>query len=58
VRAALKWLGIALVVAAVATIPFTIWISERWGVITATAGLIGCVLVALFVGRPPPADDE
>ena len=57
-RAALKWLGMVLVVAAIATIPFTIWISERWGLITATVGLIGCVLLGLTVRRPPPPVDE
>ena len=57
-RAALKWLGIVLLVAAISTIPFTVWISERWGLITATVGLIGCVLVGLTVRRPPPRDED
>jgi len=45
--AAAKWVGFALVAVALAVLPFTIWISTRWGIVSATAGLIGVVLLVL-----------
>ena len=44
-----KWVGFALVATALAVLPFTIWISTHWGIVSATAGLIGVVL--LVIGR-------
>ena len=46
---AVKWVGFALVAVALAVLPFTVWISTRWGIVSATAGLVGVVL--LVIGR-------
>jgi len=50
----LKWAGFALVVTALAVLPFTVWISAQWGIVSATAGLVGIVLLVIgFDGRRP-----
>lgn len=60
--AAFRWLGFALLAAALAALPFTIWISVRWGIISATAGMIGVVLLVIGLGRQRaelgPADPD
>ena len=49
---ALKWVGFALVAAALAVLPFTAWVSNRWGIVSATAGVIGVVLLTIgLAGR-------
>ena len=45
--ALVKWAGFALVAAALAVLPFTIWVSARWGIVSATAGLVGVVLLVV-----------
>ena len=52
---AVKWLGFALVATALAILPFTIWISARWGIVSATAGVVGIVL--LVIGLAGRRDD-
>ena len=47
---AVKWLGFALVATALAILPFTIWISARWGIVSATAGVVGIVLLVIGLG--------
>ena len=49
----LKWVGFALLAAALAVLPFTIWISGRWGIVSATAGLIGLTLLVIALPRRP-----
>lgn len=44
---AAKWVGFALVAVALAVLPFTVWISAQWGIVSATAGLIGVVLLVI-----------
>jgi hypothetical protein len=44
---ALKWAGFALVAAALAVLPFTVWVSARWGIVSATAGLVGLLLLVI-----------
>jgi hypothetical protein len=44
---ALKWVGFALVATALAVLPFTVWISARWGIVSATGGLLGLVLLVI-----------
>jgi hypothetical protein len=44
-----RWVGFALVAVALAVLPLTVWISAHWGIVSATAGLIGVVL--LVVGQ-------
>ena len=47
-----KWVGFALLAVALAVLPFTIWISTQWGIVSATAGLIGLVLLVIgLAGR-------
>jgi hypothetical protein len=41
-----RWVGFALVAISLAVLPFAVWVSARWGIVSATAGLIG---LALFV---------
>ena len=50
--AVLRWLGFALVAVALAVLPFTIWLSGNWGLISASAGVVGLVLLGVaFAGR-------
>lgn len=49
-RTAAKWLGFALIAASLAILPFTIWVSVRWGIVSATAGMIGVVLLVIGLG--------
>ena len=57
--AILKWLGFLLVAVAVAVLPFTIWISNSWGLVFAATGFAGCVLLAIaFSRRPMKLGDE
>jgi hypothetical protein len=46
-----KWVGFALVAVALAVLPFTIWISARWGIVSATAGVVGIVLLVIGLAR-------
>jgi hypothetical protein len=46
---AVKWIGFALI--ALAILPFTIWISARWGIVSATAGVVGIVLLVIGLAR-------
>jgi len=49
---AVKWLGFALVATALAILPFTIWVSARWGIVSATVGVVGIVLLVIgLAGR-------
>jgi hypothetical protein len=49
---AVKWLGFALVATALAILPFTIWISAKWGIVSATTGVVGIVLLVIGLARP------
>ena len=51
-RGALKVPGAALVAVALAVLPFTIWISNQWAIVSASAGLIGCVLLGIALAGP------
>ena len=42
-----KWAGFLLVAGALAVLPFAIWVSARWGIVSATAGLAGIMLLVL-----------
>jgi len=49
------WLGAILVAAALVALPIAIWVSERWGIVSATAGLVGLFLLGIgFAGRSKP----
>jgi hypothetical protein len=48
---AVKWIGFALIAVALAILPFTIWISARWGIVSATAGVVGIVLLVIGLAR-------
>lgn len=45
---AARWVGFALVALALIGLPVAIWISERWGLIFATLGTLGLVVLGLF----------
>jgi hypothetical protein len=48
----LRWAGAALVAGAIVMLPIAIWVSERWGIVAATTGLIGLFLLGIgFSGR-------
>ena len=47
----LRWLGFALVACAVAILPVAIWVSGNWGLIAATAGAAGLVLLVIALSR-------
>ena len=50
--ALVKWAGFALVAAALAVLPFTIWVSNRWAIVSATAGVVGIALLGVaLAGR-------
>jgi hypothetical protein len=47
-----KWVGFALVATALAVLPFTIWVSNRWAIVSATAGVVGIALLGVaLAGR-------
>ena len=49
---AVRWAGFALVAIALAVLPFAVWISARWGIVSATAGLVGLALLVVgLAGR-------
>lgn len=49
---ALKWVGFALVAGALAVLPFTVWVSNRWAIVSASAGVVGIVLLGIaFAGQ-------
>ena len=50
---ALKWVGFALVATALAVLPFAVWISAKWGIVSATAGMIGVVLLGIALPKRP-----
>jgi hypothetical protein len=55
---AVRWLGFLMVATALIGLPVAIWLSERWGLILATLGTLGLVLLGLFVKKPEdPAED-
>jgi hypothetical protein len=45
---AVRWLGFALIAIALIGLPVAIWVSERWGLIFATLGTLGLVVLGLF----------
>jgi hypothetical protein len=45
---AARWVGFALVALALIGLPVAIWISERWGLIFATLGTLGLVVLGLL----------
>ena len=48
----LRWAGFLLVAASLAVLPFAVWVSVRWGIVAATAGTVGIVLLGIaFAGR-------
>ena len=40
-----RWLGVALVGVALIGLPVAIWVSERWGLVLATLGTVGLVIL-------------
>ena len=44
---AARWVGFALVALALIGLPVAIWVSERWGLILATLGTLGLVVLGL-----------
>jgi hypothetical protein len=40
-----RWLGIALIAVALIGLPVAIWVSERWGLILATLGTLGLIVL-------------
>jgi hypothetical protein len=51
----MKALGAALVAIALAVLPFMVWLSNQWAIVSATAGLLGCVLLGIaFAGNRDP----
>ena len=48
-----RWVGFALVATALAVLPFAVWVSVRWGIVSATAGVIGVVLLVISLPRRP-----
>jgi len=47
----IKWVGFALLAAALAVLPFTIWVSNRWAIVSATAGAAGIVLLGIALAN-------
>ena len=45
---AVRWLGFALIAIALIGLPVAIWVSERWGLIFATLGTLGLVVLGLL----------
>ena len=57
--ALVKWAGFALVATALAVLPFTIWVSAQWGIVSASAGAIGIVLLVIGLsGRIKPGTGD
>jgi len=44
---AVRWLGVLMIGVALAGLPVAIWVSERWGLIFATLGTLGLVVLGL-----------
>ena len=53
---AARWVGFALVAVALIGLPVAIWVSERWGLIFATLGTLGLVVLGFFVKKQDRAD--
>jgi hypothetical protein len=51
----LKWAAALLVCIGLAGLPIAMWVSERWGLIFATLGTLGVILLGVFAkfGRRP-----
>jgi len=55
----LKGFGLALLAAALGVLPVAIWVSNRWAIVSATAGTVGLVLLGLsFAGRRAGPDEK
>ncbi|HXI36674.1 MAG TPA: hypothetical protein VNH80_07150 [Burkholderiales bacterium] len=55
---AARWVGFALVALALIGLPVAIWISERWGLIFATLGTLGLVVLGLFAKQKDGAKPD
>jgi hypothetical protein len=56
---ALKWTGVLLLATGLAGLPVAIWVSERWGLIFATLGTLGCVVLgAAYAGSRAKSEPE
>ena len=44
---AVRWAGFALIATALAVLPFAVWVSNRWAIVSATVGLVGIVLLVI-----------
>jgi len=42
-----RWLGVLMIATALVGLPVAIWVSERWGLILATLGTLGLVVLGL-----------
>jgi hypothetical protein len=52
IRNGCKWIGVLLIAGSVAALPFMVWVSNDWGLVTATWGLLGLVFLAVgLTGR-------
>ncbi len=47
----IKWVGFALLAAALAVLPFAVWVSNRWAIVSATAGAAGIVLLGIALAN-------
>jgi hypothetical protein len=55
---ALKWTGVLLLATGLAGLPVAIWVSERWGLIFATLGTLGVIVLGLFARSRSQAEPE
>jgi len=53
-----RWLGFLMVAIALIGLPVAIWISERWGLILATLGTLGLVVLGLFARTGAGPEDR
>jgi hypothetical protein len=51
---AVRWLGFLMVAIALIGLPVAMWVSERWGLILATLGTLGLVVLGLVSKLSPP----
>jgi len=55
---AVRWLGVLMIGIALAGLPVAIWVSERWGLIFATLGTLGLVVLGLFAKQKDGAKPD
>jgi len=55
---AARWLGFSLIAVALIGLPVAAWVSGRWGLVLATLGTLGVVVLGFVSRRRPPPEDE